>query len=444
MIHLLDAMGLNKVVEHKAPKSKTRASEVQDQIGLTTTPLRTRVERKELTNAYLKDSVCFNGINKIVQATMSAGMTIAGENEGYFNLFTGKIGKAGGETDWNSLVEGMFRDCCIYGQTFVELIPALDKSQILDLDLLDATRMDYLRDANEKVALTKEGNPVGYVQDMPQESFPITVESKYHPPEPYALKNNQIYFPPERIAHIKLFTFEDRLFPIGLIEPIYRMTVYKMNLEKKITDALLKYSTPHLHTKLGDMTHEPSPEEIEKVTKKLKKDVEDGIYGTPYYYDITMLEAKNIEHLTEELNYYIEQQVAGLGMPNSFITGKGEDTNRATLVRQEHLAQLSLKNQISKVIYGIETNIFKRIALVNLRTPKYPNLVWGELAMEDVNSKAERLANYARYNVITPDSSLEASIRIEEGLPPRIENEGTEETPSRTDSGTVEDEEDQA
>lgn len=443
MIHLLDAMGLGKTEILAIPERKTTGT--QDPVGIKATDKSARVDRKELTATYLADPICFNGINKITQAVMSAGFEIANRdgdsNAGYFEVFVSKVGKRGGETDWNSIVEGMLRDAEIYGQCFIELIHDEDGKQILDIDLLDTTRMDYLRDGNENVALDKFGNPIGYTLTMPDEYLTDPVESKFQPEEPYELKNNQIYFPPERIAHIKLFTYEDRLFPIGLLEPIYRITRYKMNLETAITNALELYSIPHMHAKIGDITHDSSPDQIKKVLGEVKKNLKKGIYATPYYYDLSLIEAQHLEHLTEELSYYINQQITGLGIPKSFVTGGGEETNRSTLVIQEHLHQLSLKNIIGKVNYGIETQIFKPIAEKNLLSESYPKIVWGELAVEDINSKAERLSNYARYGLVSPEIKLENMIRVEEGLPQITEDERTARTPSGTDSETDEEQE---
>lgn len=443
MIHLLDAMGLGKTETFALPERKT--TETQDPVGIKATDKSARVDRKELTSTYLADPICFNGINKITQAIMSAGFEIANReddsNAGYFNVFVGTVGKRGGETDWNSIVEGMLRDAEIYGQTFIELIHDKTGKQILDIDLLDTTRMDYLRDDRENVALDKFGNPIGYILTMPDEYVTEPVENKFQPPDPYSLKTNQIYFPPSRIAHIKLFTYEDRLFPIGLLEPIHRITKYKMNLEASITNALELYSIPHMHAKIGDITHDSSPDQIKKILGEVKKNLKKGIYATPYYYDLSLIEAQHLEHLTDELSYYIDQQVAGLGIPKSFITSLGDETNRSTLVIQEHLFQLSLKNIIGKINYGIETQIFKPIAEKNLASSSYPKIVWGELAVEDINSKAERLSNYARYGLISPEIKLENIIREEEGLPQITEDARVTRTPSRTDSKTDEEQE---
>ena len=50
--------------------------------------------------------------------------------------------------------------------------------------------------------------------------------------------------------------------------------------------------------------------------------------------------------------------------------------------------------------------------------PDVPRFEWGEIALEELDGKANRLVNYTKAGLINPDSSLEKYIRAREGLPP--------------------------
>ena len=397
-----------------AKKQPVYVSSSEDVLGAKATPLITRVSRDELLAAYRTDPVCFNGINIKVNTAMRTKPKLNGINASWFSLFLDGIGTRGGQMDWNRLRASIIRDCYLYGQAFVELIKDKAGTQILDLDILDCTRMDYLKDGYTNVALDEYGNPIGYVLTMPTYT---KVTAKIKPPSPYSIKGNQIYLPRDRVAHIKLFTHDDGLYPTGLLEPIYKATKYKLALEKSITNALLYYAPPHMRAKVGDINHDASPDMIQNVLKSMKEGIQDGLYAYPYYYDVELIEAKNLQHLTGELEYYINQQVAGLGVPRAFVTGGGQETNRSTLNRQEYMATISLQEELRMMTYDIETKIFKPVAFINLKSEDYPEMELGDLSMEDLDNKAHRLVGYAQAGLIIPDSTLEEAIRQEEGLP---------------------------
>lgn len=384
-------------------------------LGRKSTPEIVRVEKSKLEQMYISNPVIFNSINKIVQIMMAAGYSITGDDKAVAVIedFLDSIGETGGEYDWKTLLETILKHCCVYGNAWIEKIYNKSGTEIVDLDFIDPKKMDYARDANQKIVLDKYNRPVGYVQTLP---FDVEAENKIKPPEGVSLPSNSIFIPPERIIHFQLYTIGDGFDGIGLIEPIYKTALRKLNMEEALANSWWLTGFPLKKGKVGDINHEPTEEQLVNMAESIKNlDYKSSIV-VPYYADVEILEAKRPEKLKEQLNYFIDQEITGLGLPKAFATGLGEETNRATLARQEYLLKLSLKDITGRVSKAITTKLFKPYSeMQKLKT--YPVMKWGEIAIEELDSKAKRLIEYATAGIITPDKDLEEYIRKVEDLP---------------------------
>ena len=404
------------------------ASKTADKIPLgvpiakKTTPEFVRVSKAELEQTYIANPIVFNFVNKIVHVILSPGYELVGETKAVEEVqhFLDSIGEIGGETSWESLLEQIFRDQCIYGEAWVEKICTED-GLIVDLDIIDAKKMDYLKDHNDYVLLDEYQNPVGYVETLPFGQIPEDIP-RIPIPEKYAdrakLTQEQIYFPPDRIAHFKLFTVGDGLYPIGLVEPCYKASLRKLNMEEALANALYRLGFPLLIATIGDQDHNPAPEAIQNALKDIKNIKYNESIAVPYWVKVGILESKHPEKLREHLEYFTQQEIAASGMPSAFVTGKGEETNRATLNRQEYLAKISLKHIIRNTCRVIEREIFKPFC-EQRKLKSVPKIKWHEIVLEELDSKAERLLKYAKGGYIVPDRHIEEVIRREENLPPK-------------------------
>lgn len=360
-------------------------------VGTRITPTMGRVDRKDLEAAYNLDPVYFNGINKLVQLIMSAGYDLKMPNQrvgNFFNDFLDNIGRVGNAVRWSDLVTLIFRYEFIYGPVFVELIYGKrKKKRVVDLDLLDPKRMDYARTHTDKIALDKYGNPLGFVQKVPLFHEFMKPKNLPKPPEAVTLKAEEVFFPPERIAHFGLYTKGDRFYPIGLIEPSYLIGVWKRNLETAYFETAKEFFGS-LIWKIGDVKHDVTPEQIQHARRKAKDMKYGRHYFVPQYYDLSLIQLEHPDRLRQILEYCIDQQAASLGIPKPFITGAGEATNRATLNIQYEMFLLSIKDKIERTCRNIEFNIFKRIAETN-GFKKYPELVWKGMKIEGDDYKAK-------------------------------------------------------
>lgn len=387
-----------------------------------TTPIIRRIPKQSLELVYLTEPTIFNGINKIAQLIMAVGYHLIGDDESvkFFTKFFDGIGSNGGELEWNELLSAIFRQQFIYGEAWTELIPAEnDRSRIVDLGLIDPKKMDYAKDGNEEIILDGDQNPVGYVETLP---YGFSVNGIHNPPETVSLESHQIFFPPETIAHYKLYTVGDLFYGIGLIEPCYDTAIRKIDLEKALANSVRRDGFPLKYAKVGNERFIPTDEVLQKTVEKLKGMDYRDVVVYPDWIEFGYVQSKSPEKLQEHLNYYTEEITTCMGMPKAIITGVGEATNRSTLNRQEAVAKQTLKDFVRRTLRVINKKIIVPVAESNNVTPV--KIVWGEISIEDLNGKADRLSSYVKSGLLTADPDTEDLIRALEDLPRRDRSAG--------------------
>ena len=393
-------------------------------------PLGTKEESKTgritydcLETAYLTDATIFNGINKIVQTIMLAGYRLECSNERIkqnYLKFLNNIGNIGSDLTFDELLSRIFQDQCIYGESLVEMIYNINQSKIIDLDILDAKRMDYARKSNQ-IALNEYGKPIGFTQKVPNAAFGRFNGDPW--PKEISAEGGKIFLKPERIAHFKLFTFGDGLKPIGLIEPSYNQIVWKLNIEKGLANSIYMSGFPIRVVYVGDKEHEANLEQIEYYTDKLKDLSYKQNLGLPNYVKLELMESTHPEKMQDNLNYFREQEITSLGIPKPFATGGGEETNRATLTNQERMFRLTLKDIMRRTAGVIEKQIFKKIAeLENYSV--IPRLVFNEIEETAEIERADILIKAVQAGIMAPDEVKVEFLKIMEfGNEPETEKE---------------------
>lgn len=384
-------------------------------VGVKTTPEIVRVKKEDLEVAYISDPTMFNIINKSSQVIMKAGYRFIGDDESvsFFEEFFDGIGSRGGETEWKFLLSSIFRHQMVYGNGWIEKIPSKrNKNLTVDLDLLDGKKMGYALNSNEKIVLDDFMNPVGYIQTLPTD---YSFEERHKPPEEVVVMTNQRFFNPEQVVHFKLYTIGDGFDGLGLIEPVYTEIRRKQAMEEAHANAIKKVGFPTREVIIGDLTHEPTTDIVQKAMEEITNMDYKSVLAHPYWIKYGIVEAKRPEKLKEFLEYYTNEIVAGGGLPKAHATGGGESTNRATLNRQEYLTKIALKDIAETTAHLICKQIIKPIAAV--RGIKPVSIEWGDISIEDIDSKANRIAIYAKAKLLTPGPKLEKYIRNLEGLP---------------------------
>lgn len=289
------------------------------------TPIIPRISPDKLESAYFEEPTIFNSINKVTQLIISAGYQLEGPPRSvkFFEEFFSQIGYNGGETDWEDVLESVFKGQFIFGNAWIEKISAKgDQEKIVDLEVIDPKYMDYAKDRIRRIAVDKYLNPIGYTQSIP---FNYQINQKYIVPEEVMLYPNQIYFTPESICHFKLFTAGDRFYPVGLVEPGFRAIVRKLAMEEALANAVNRTGFPIRKVKVGDLNHEPTEAQIAKAAEEVKNMEYMHVIAYPYWVDTSLDEARNPEKLQMHLKYYTDQIVTSTGLPKSIATGAGEE-----------------------------------------------------------------------------------------------------------------------
>jgi len=386
-----------------------------------------RISRYELELAYMSDPVVFNGINKITQMIMSGEYKIEAKNksvEKYFNEFVLTLGLRGSGTSWDELLESIYKNTLTYGCSFVENIFNKRKNRVVDWDIIDAKKIDYAKDSCNNIVVDKNNNVIGYFQLLNYSSASISGAIKVNndvdtvlPPTVQRPMNypDSIYLPKDQVAQIKFSNIGDGFYPIGLVEPIYKTTVQKMNIQESYASSVYRYANPILKAKLGDLSHQPTPNLLTSTLNTLKNLSSRNEIAVPYYYDIDYLQPKTIEKIRENLDYFIEQQVAGLGVTYTIATGGSDSANTASLGNQSNILSLTLKQIIKSVVSYIEKEMFAVVSKYE-GFDEVPKLIWNIDTGDELNDKASRVMKYAQAGMLTYSKEVENIIRQTEGL----------------------------
>jgi len=378
----------------------------------------TRTPKKELELSYRKNPVVFNSINKFVQTIMSAKHTIKAKDPRvkiYFEEFLDNLGNSGSLITWEELLTHIFRHQCIYGASWVENVYNKFGNKIVDWDIIDPLKIDYAKNSNKEVLFDSDGNIFGYVFTASPNTI-IPPEKIRATPRFVSLPSNSYFIPRKKIAMVKLYTVGDGVYPIGLIEPIYSTSVRKLNMEEALANATYRHGFPTIVIKIGDLNHDATPNQIKNMTDKLKGVSFRQELVVPYYYNVEMLESKNAEKLKEHLEYYKEQEIAGLGIPRPYATGSGTNENRSVLDNMSNLFELTLKDIIAATVSSIRKQMFKPICELE-GFKEVPTLEWEIIGVDEFDNKAKRISNYIKDGIIAPnDPAVVNYVRETENL----------------------------
>jgi hypothetical protein len=381
------------------------------------TPMLQRVPLNELELVYIKDSTVFNSINKIRQTIMSAHHTLKCRDKkvlAYFEAFTQNLGNSGSDITWDELLSRIFLHQCIYGRSWIENIYNTRGNRIVDWDMVDPKTMDYAKNTNQKIVMDRFGKPIGYIQTIPY-SEAIIFPNQSKAPENVSLGTNDIFIEPKRIAQIKLYTVGDGFYGIGLIEPIYLNSIRKQNVEEALASAIWRHGFPIMWAQLGDLQHEPTPQQIQTMLEKLKDLTFKKEIATPYYYNLQILESKKATKLQEHLDYFQNQQVTGLGIPKPYATGIGEATNRATLNNMSDLFQLTLRDIITNTCDSIQKYMFRPVCQLE-GFKEVPRIEWDMVGIDELDRKSKRILEYIKSGLLPADMKIQDYIKKVEDL----------------------------
>lgn len=382
------------------------------------TPEETRVAASELELAYLTDSITKSAIFKASQAIMAAGWKLQCNDpnvKAFFEEYLANIGKVGEKITFNEILESIFKYQMIYGNAYIETVLGKNTNSlnnIVDLVIIDPKRIDYAKDASQKILLDKYGMPVGYTQQLP---LGVTSEGLGDlVPEGLGvdLGADRIFLKPERICHFKFDTVGDRFYGIGLIESSYSSILRKQNIEVAQSNSIFQRGTSPIIDYVGDEFHDATPQLIIDATKKLAKLQYNRYMAFPRWHKLETIEMRDTGAVDKTLKYLREAQTSSLLTPLAIATGIGEATNRATLTTQLKFMEFALNGMVDKTLATIVKFIFARICEFN-NFNEVPNIIWGNISVEEINDKAARIIKYVDAGILTADEAKQYAIDSE-------------------------------
>ena len=379
-----------------SPRKLIQSAELEAGKRLTL-PAETPYARKpflRLEQLYYSDGIIFNAINCWVELICAPGYSIVGMDEEarkYIEKWLKQI------EFQDEILPKIVNHMCVYGNAYVEIIYNARGDEIVDLsDPIDPKTIDFKKDAQGMPILDEWGNPSIYIQ--------------------WTTSGKPIEIPAEHIAHFKLYSLGSSQLGIGLIEPIFWVALGKRNLDEKIAQQEFRRATPFVVVKVGDKDHPPSTEEINAIHDALKNITYKTDFVGPYWYDFQFIKGEPSDSTLSAAEYFVKQMIAGLGLPEAFITGRGEKVNRATLNILLSLTQRKVQRIQKSISNVMENKIFKRIVeLKGFR--ETPRMVWNEFSPESLTTKIDRLVKEIQVGLLTPDDELRETIRRWENLP---------------------------
>lgn len=322
-----------------------------------------RVDLSKLERAWRRIPVINNGINKMTQMIMSKNWSIEGENAEFFEDFLDDVGRVGTQEDFNSMLEAIFRYQMIYGEHYVELVEAEEDGSIVDLKTVDPKRVDYAKDHTNRISLDRFDTPTGYVQELPFGYRRDKVDQIYEVPDEVNLNNHlQIFFPRDRVAHFKLYTYGEGFYPVGLIEPSFMAAERRAQLEEDFANKAHNSLFPLRYAKVGDERHEPTPDQVDEVLTGLRNSNSRSEAAFPYHVELDVLEPENPTSMIQFFDHFDEEVVKSLGIPKSIAQGEATRVNRASLQSQIRVWEVSMMDIIQRTTNSIERQIFEPIA----------------------------------------------------------------------------------
>jgi len=391
-------------IELPLPSKKTGLSKRTAQLARAVTlaeeideRLTTRRTETALEQLYLMDSLLFRDVHKLTELTVGGGYIIEKGSDQARMLIEKFINNL--SRSFKRLLKCIVHDIFVYGNSYLELVRN-GKGYVVDLALIDPKYMDFIREKG-KVAIDELGFPVGY---------------KYTGRRPF------VEITRENVAHFKLFGLGDIDKGVSPLEPLYKPTIIRLNLEEATGEGGWRFSIPPIIVEIPEgETEEATATAIENMEKELKKS--EPLVGlvVPEGYKIHVLDTKGtLDALTRLKEYYLILHCNAMGIPS----GLRVKTDRATLEQQLRDMEMNILAYQNDLSDQIREQIFMRVLEpYGISKEDVPFIRLRSLSYMIQLYKARRLAILARHGLITHDKKLEEHLRELEELPPIFKDE---------------------
>lgn len=312
------------------------------------------------------------------------------------------------------VIPNMVRQMVVHGNSWNEIVPNKAHDNVVKLDLRDPKYMDYSRyEQSRTIKFDKFGIPQYYVQYLRSD-----LERRHFNKRGLI---NQLGYPAikyeiDQILNARLYTVGDNYDGVGLVESVYNTTISKINMQDVMSQSYLNMGFPLMGLEVGTDTVFPNKQMIDEAAEIMKNKNERTGFAYPHWVKPHIFEPKTSERMKNQLEYFIDQIISGLGVPKALVTGIGEQENKQTLKEQKEVFRLRIKSIEQKISRAVEIQVFSQIAAWN-GWDEIPRLVWREPEASSMEDKALRITEYVKAGLLTPDEEIEKLIRKMENLP---------------------------
>ena len=375
-----------------------------------------RVEVEKLELAYMRDPVAHRGVELTLSTFLASDYKIICANPRDESIFQEFL--TASKFD-DIIYPQIAKDRLVYGNAWIERL--YKGKKLSGVAMIDAKSMDFRRDLNEKIEYDVYGNVTAYIQYLGiNEAAQTTKETITQ------MGKIGILLDTKYITHIPFKTIGNNPNGVGLIEPIYNSIIIRQNMEKALGENTYNMGMPLRVVYVGDPTthRNPGANEITEIKNKIEKAGPKSTFVLPYYVRIEYVQGKEIENIKDQLHYFIDQEVGGMGAIKPLVTGSGEAANRSTLNKQTIMFLRNIKEMQKTQARKIESEIFAPFALQN-KFKAVPKFKFEDVLIESLDSRADRIGKYLKYGAIKPDDLLEKYIRDIENFPRESREEDT-------------------
>lgn len=358
----------------------------------------TRIAPEKLCLLYIIEPTFFRAVNTYAYILASMPYRVDSEDEKAKEIVSDFCER----TQLSGKIEEIVRHQGIIGNSFVELIKNA-AGRIVDLLVVENPQtFDFIRGSSGGIEFDEQGLPRGYEQKLANE-----IRGKR--------------FSRDDLVHFKLFTAPSIYWGIGLIEPLYKTALRKLNIEEALAEVAHKRSAPIAIFRMGVLEPQermPTAQERKDLEEQIKNLTSQSYVFLPPYIGLDFKSPEGIERVVESLKHFNELMATGLGMPPTIL---GLTDTPVGAARSADVAfERNIRAYLRSLSRTFEREVFARL-LQQEGIEAQVHLRWGDLSEPDKLSRARRLGVYARAGLLSPDPKLENWIRQYEDLPEREE-----------------------
>ena len=259
-------------------------------------------------------------------------------------------------TDFNSVVIEVVRDCLIFGDSFIEKVRNT-AGDFIELRVRDPRTF--------QIQVDSHGDIDHYLQVVKVEEGDEEIELK-----------------PEEVVHYQLFSRPDSPYGLALIDPSKDTILRKTLADEGISAAIDRHGYPKFHiilkTPPGFETELPTSGEIDTISSDFKNINAKNEIVTTELIEIKALDVKGVENVEEYFGYFQSSLTCGMLVPQE-VLGLGSGSTEATARVRRLMFEKMVKGFQHKLARRTEIDVFKEFS----GDKKTPRLIFADVVPED-------------------------------------------------------------